>query len=409
MSKESYKVKNAEIRSFLLLLVCFTANLPIPFIGVIRLGEIFCLAYIVIRFGKVINLIRKNSLIKIVSLFFGYWCLFGLLSTIINANGLEALLKGVANVFTIYSCIIALFLVVGTNLKTLSSMLIMYGLGSLFFSPYSYGGLKSIESFWAFNITVDNYFDIYMAPLITPILLGLTIKFNHKLISFLTFVYGLLSFYFDSKANGLIFFLASISFWLNYIGFKLTISKFLFIIFGIVCSAPFVLGVFRSFTFNAGEINPILTNNLLFSFFLSVDRPEPIVGLLSVIDSPIIGHGFNKMDSQYAYLAQNLGFISDSFDIEKFPGIYAHSVIVITMIETGLTGIFLWLWFFKTTVSTFIETWNNHISEFKLTFFIIFYMILWNILFSGISRFDLAYQFTIVFFIRRSFFKFNRG
>ena len=83
-------------------------------------------------------------------------------------------------------------------------------------------------------------------------------------------------------------------------------------------------------------------------------RPETLVAIQAIRDSPIIGHGSYPVDPKYLQLKQDIQYehgYSDSDDPEEIedPVIPTHSHLTMAWVESGLLGGICWIYFFLLT------------------------------------------------------------
>ena len=78
-------------------------------------------------------------------------------------------------------------------------------------------------------------------------------------------------------------------------------------------------------------------------------RPETLVAIQAIIDSPIIGHGSFAVDEKYLQLLQDIQYkygYSDSDEAEDIdvPSIPTHSHLTQAWVESGILGGIFWIY-----------------------------------------------------------------
>ena len=389
----------------LLLSIGFFANFPVQFVGVLRLGEIIGLLYILFHLPSLTRLISLNRHIKYYTLLTAFWLILAFMSSVINDTSNLDIQKGLANIIFLYTTFIAFFMLFEKNLSLILYFLITYAIGSLFFSPYSYaiGSVLDISTEIS-NGTFGNAFDIFVVPVIMPLLMVILILIPRKSfwIILLTLSFGLISIYFDAKSVGFVFILTALVYFLKTVNYRLsTYTIYLYLLI-----FPFIfLPVLSSLIANnllgsasSGQLSEIVENTDKYNPFTFFGRSHTIVGILAVADQPLWGHGFNKQDPGYFQLAISMGFLPLN-SYYRFNDIPSHSILIGTMIQGGVLSSLIWFYCFSVTVKALSTMFEVKKNPFSIFICIAFFLIFWNILFSAIARTDLGYllAFTTLF------------
>jgi O-antigen ligase len=113
-------------------------------------------------------------------------------------------------------------------------------------------------------------------------------------------------------------------------------------------------------------------------------RPETLVALQAIRDSPIFGHGSFAADPKYLELKQDLQYeygYSDTDTPEEEGGIPTHSHLTMAWVESGIFGGLLWLYILGLTIRAILQTaiHRQTLSPLYCYFLVNF---VWDILFS---------------------------
>lgn len=88
-------------------------------------------------------------------------------------------------------------------------------------------------------------------------------------------------------------------------------------------------------------------------------RPETLVAIQAIRDSPIIGHGSFAVDPRYLELEQDIQYeygYSDSDTPENvYPSIPTHSHLTMAWVESGILGGLLWIYILALTVRAIMQ------------------------------------------------------
>jgi O-antigen ligase len=125
-------------------------------------------------------------------------------------------------------------------------------------------------------------------------------------------------------------------------------------------------------------------------------RPETLVAIQAIIDSPIIGHGSFAGDPKYLELKQDLQYeygYSDSDTPDEQGAIPTHSHLTMAWVESGIFGGLLWLYILVLTLRAILQTaiHRQPLSPLYCYFLVNF---VWDILFSpfgSVNRLQGAY------------------
>lgn len=384
-------------------------NVPIEFIGTFRLGELILMFYFIINFRQVIRIVNNNVFVKIYTFLTVIWFVLATISSYINGTENIEIIKGMANIFTIYSSLISLFLLIEKNINNAVVFLILYGLGSLFFSPFSYNTSDNINLSVGLNSGYyNNFFDIYAAPVLTPIIIGFSIIFykSRGFIIILFLFYGCIGFINDGKSTGLIFILSGITLILHTFNIKLTLWKLRIIV---ICfpfiMTPLLLYIIQNKTVGSKETMSTISQNLKstknFNPFLVIARPEPLIGLFAVADSPLLGHGFLKTKHNFIKLTQQLGYLPKNwyYRYQKY-GIPAHSNLVHAMIQGGIFCGLVWIFIISKSFTLLGISNKYKFDKFTMFTHILYFYLMWNILFSPILRVEMGFFVAMVFVLQ---------
>jgi O-antigen ligase len=113
-------------------------------------------------------------------------------------------------------------------------------------------------------------------------------------------------------------------------------------------------------------------------------RPETLVAIQAIRDSPIFGHGSFAADPKYLALKQDLQYeygYSDTDTPEEEGGIPTHSHLTMAWVESGIFGGLLWLYILGLTIRAILQTaiHRQALSPLYCYFLVNF---VWDILFS---------------------------
>lgn len=382
-----------------LVLIGLSANYPVKLIGVLKLGEILAMLYILLNVIDYINTLRKFKSYRFYTYFILIWLVLGVISSFMNGASTIGLYKGAANVIVTYASTTIFMLLLQKNFKDAIYFLIPYGLGTLVYSPFSYSTdddeAKSLLNLTG-NVDYFNFFDIYIAPVFTPVIIGATLLLNKnlKLLTFLLLGYGILAVILDARSTGFIFFFAGLTLLVKLFGFKLNAQK---VKFAIVMGFVFIIPTFILLARN-GLLGSKSSDNIVqyidgakrFNPFLVIGRPDPIVGLIAWADQPLMGHGFNKQDDSYLILAKVLGFLPKDF-YYRYKKIPAHSNLINAMVEGGIFSGLVWVFILYLAYKMFLLVLKMKFDTYTCYFTLAFYYLLWNVLFSATLRLDIGH------------------
>jgi O-antigen ligase len=113
-------------------------------------------------------------------------------------------------------------------------------------------------------------------------------------------------------------------------------------------------------------------------------RPETLVAIQAIIDSPIFGHGSFAADPKYLALKQDLQYeygYSDTDTPEEEGGIPTHSHLTMAWVESGIFGGLLWLYILGLTIRAILQT-AVHRQTFSPLYCYFLVNFVWDILFS---------------------------
>jgi hypothetical protein len=383
------------------LLIGLTANIPIKLIGVLKLGEILSILFVIVNFQKFLYCFRNYTSFKILTFLMSIWLFVGIASSLQFGTSAIGLQKGIANIIVIYACLSAFIILLHKDLNLVKYFLVGYGLGSIYFSPFSYDlehvSKYNVLNFNTYDAVGTNVFDIYYSPILTPILLSIGFyTFRKPFVSaFILLIYGVAAIYWDAKSVGFIFIVSSIIILIKHIGIRITALRIkLIVIGGLLMIAPavkFLIEKDMLGSTGADQIAGFLKNSKKFNPFLLVGRPDPMIGLIAFAEKPLTGHGFNQDGRKYILIAKIAGFIPKQFIFRHKNIIPSHSNYINSMVEGGFFSGFIWLYMYYIVYKAFVLAVRRK-SSYE-TFYLIcaFFYCSWNIFLSATLRLDIAH------------------
>lgn len=391
-----------------------TSNIPIDLIGVVKVAELLSLLYVALNLGRLKQLARELPGFRWFNVFLFVWLSIGSLASIFNmVDSPElyyytppniAFMKGAANILFIFVSIAVFVLTISDKPGLVVYYLVPYGLASSIFSPYHY----SIEAAGHNNFftigsseSVDNYFDMYLAPIITPLVIALPLLVRKQvlLVFSVTMVYGLCALIFDAKAIGFVFVMSAIAIILKYCGFRFSPNALrLVFIFSplLILSSLIFLAKSGLLGVSSERILTSMEKSEKFNPFLLIGRPDPTIAIVAICDSPLLGHGFNKQDPQYIFKTISLGYLPLGYN-SRYKGIPSHSMLLNAMIEGGVFSGLVWLFVLQIAFRGFAIAYRLDYGALTGYLLIAFFYLLWNVLFSGILRLDIGHFIAIIF------------
>ena len=115
-------------------------------------------------------------------------------------------------------------------------------------------------------------------------------------------------------------------------------------------------------------------------------RPETLVALQAIRDSPILGHGSYPVDPKYFQMKQDIQYEhgysdSDEPDESVDPVIPTHSHLTMAWVESGILGGICWIYFFVLTFRAVLKLSSQRPTMAPLySFLLVWFM--WDILYS---------------------------
>lgn len=391
----------------ILIMLGITSNIPISYIGVLKLAEIIALIYVITHFKSVIKITKKVKLIKQYTLFIVLWLILGTISSYLNDADTIGIYKGIANIFMIYITFWVFLLVLKNNISLISYYLIPFGLSSIFFNPFFYSlDLNTILTTITNVLSpgnifyVDNYFDVFIVPILLPIIIASTILFYPKVnlsVAILLF-FGLFAIFFDAKSVGFLFIFTSLTIFIRRYGIiqKSKNIKLILLISPLIIPILLFLAQNNFLGENSSQqIRDNIAKTTSFNPLLVIGRPEPTVAILAIIDQPLIGHGFNKYEPKYILQAKYLGLLPDDWNYthEVTP---AHSNLLIAMLEGGLFAGIFWIFILIISFRGFIKSYGLPFNKMTAYMFFAFFYLIWNVLFSATLRLDIGHFIAII-------------
>ena len=314
-----------------------------------------------------------------------------------------AFAKGAANIFFVWISTSVFMIALSKDPSLVVYYLVPYGLSSAVFSPYHYTFEDSTQKNFmtlASSDVVDNYFDMYVSPILTPIAIALPflLKARGALAILLIAAFGLLAVAFDAKSTGFIFVLASATLTLNYFRVKLSpmTLKILFVL-SPMAIIPMLIMLAQANLLGSSGDKLILDINKTehFNPFLIIGRPAPTIAMVAIWDRPLLGHGFNKQDMQYPSRLKALGYLPYEYP-DRYMGIPAHSNLLNAMVEGGIAAGLVWVFLLLISFKSFSIASLKDYEAITGYLFIGFFFLLWNILFSGTLRLDVGHFIAII-------------
>jgi hypothetical protein len=360
------------------------------------------MSYLSLNMIRVIKLFNDNPFIKILGILYFSNIIFGLTSSIINNTTSDLIFRGIATYLFSFSSIICLILLVNNKINNLKVLFFSFAIGSFIYSPYKSSNTNLSENIS--ELTTSSEFELLLLPSLSSILILICLMRIGRLLKILLLItLGMLSVYFEARSIGFIYFIVVILFFLK--PFLRKIKSFnyfiVWILFGCI-----LLFLFLSFLIS----NNYLDNNSSaqslsqiqeisrFNPFLYLSRPDIIVGVLAVLDKPILGHGFIPLDYSYVDLAKQYDLLPETifFATQSIPN---HSVLLNSFLEGGILSIALWMFlFFKLLKLIYFEIKREN-NLFSISILISVLFVFWNILFSPIGYIRTQFPFDLMVII----------
>ena len=361
-------------------------------VGQIRIGEIIALGFFLLNLKKIF---ANKELRRLTALFFFSALLVGL-STYANGSGLEKVGKGVSNMLFINSSLVAFYIL----LKNQPQRYLIYFLGlivgMLFFSPYN--DLPVDISF-----EDEQYFDLVWGIWVIPILVLVGSKYfrlPYFLIFFTLFV-GVLFFVNNARSTGLILLLTAVFYLLFVLEIRLKLFKLAFFSIATVVIC-YNLYIFLSQQEILGrlskeQVEARSETKSSLSLFSTIGRPEFAIGVLAIIDKPIIGYGSHNENNKYAQLANYLNIVDDYY-LDEEPNLTAHSVLLDTIIQGGIFASLVWFFVVRLCIQSYLKIILLPPLQFTFPIILLTVSFFWNFLFSplGYARFSLPIHFALM-------------
>lgn len=379
-----------KLKNFILLIAGIFFNVRIDLIGSLYLGELMFLLVLIFNF-KLIGQYLKD--IKPLKIFFSL-LLIGvfmlIITNIINGVDFNAFAKGMANQVFLITTIFGAIVLFKNNLIGVAYFFLGKAIGNNFFQTY-------VKDFDNLTLESNNFFDISVAPVVTPLLIFLSIAFYRKKIFVLAIfiLYGGFAILNEARSVGFVFILSSVLYTVTLIRVKINKWK-IAIMAGI--GIPFVLALYF-FLGSRGHLGQTtywqLNSSKEFSIFSLVNRSETLVGLIAFKDKFLLGHGSKTSDDKYYKIAKELNLI-ESF-VKERERIPAHSVIVGMGVEAGILAALPWVYMLFLLYSLFPLIMNNK-SKYTIATLYFLLISIWSILFSpfGFARLHFAVFFAFM-------------
>jgi len=404
--------KQIFLKAFLVLLG-LTSNIPVGFVGVLKLAELLALFYVLLNRSSLFEITAVHKDFRKYSLFLMLWLCLGSVASLINMTDYPylysyipppvAFAKGAANIFFIWISTSVFVIALAKDPSLVVYYLVPYGLSSAVFSPYQYTMEDSTQKNFLMltsSDVSDNYFDMYVSPILTPIAISLPflLKGRTSIAIVLIAAFGLLAVAYDAKSMGFIFIMASAALTLNFLKVKLspTMLKFLFVLSPVVVIPVLVMLAQANLLGSSGDkIIRDINRTEHFNPLLLIGRPAPTIAMVAIWDEPLLGHGFNKQDLQYPSRLKALGYLPFEYS-ERYRGIPAHSNLLNAMVEGGIAAGLVWIFLLVISFKSFYIAFTKDYEAITGYLFISFFYLLWNILFSGTLRLDIGHFIAII-------------
>lgn len=400
------------LKAFLVLLG-LTTNIPVGFIGVLKLAELLAMVFVFINRNKLFAIYKELGDFRKYSFFLTVWLCVGSFASLINMTDYPdlysytppstAFAKGAANIFFVWISTSVFMIALSKDPSFVVYYLVPYGLSSAVFSPFHYTLEDSTQKNFLMltsSDVSDNYFDMYVSPILTPIAIALPLllKGRGAVAIFLIAAFGLLAVVYDAKSMGFIFVMASVALTLNYFKVKLSpaILKILFVLSPVAVIPLLILLAQANLLGSSGDkLIRDINRTEHFNPFLLIGRPAPTIAMVAIWDKPLLGHGFNKQDDQYPSRLKSLGYLPFEYP-ERYKGIPAHSNLLNAMVEGGITAGLVWVFLLVISFRSFSIAFLKDYEAITGYLFIGFFYLLWNILFSGTLRLDIGHFIAII-------------
>jgi hypothetical protein len=121
-------------------------------------------------------------------------------------------------------------------------------------------------------------------------------------------------------------------------------------------------------------------------------RPETLVAIQAIIDSPIIGHGSFAVSQKYLQMLQDIQYkygysgSDETVDLDN-PGIPTHSHLTQAWVESGILGGIFWIYVLVLVVCMFVQTVLRRPTLMPVYSFVAVNFI-WDVLFSPMGSID---------------------
>lgn len=404
--------KPIYLKAFLVLLG-LTSNIPVSFVGVLKLAELMALVYVLMNRNRLFSIYAELVDFRKYSFLLTIWLVLGSVASLINMADYPdlysytppptAFAKGAANIFFVWVSTSVFIIALSKDPSLVVYYLVPYGLSSAVFSPYHYTLEDSTQkNFLTLNSTdvSDNYFDMYVSPILTPIVIALPFLLKSKAVIAILLIaaFGLLAVVFDAKSMGFIFVMASVALTLNYFRVKLSPAtlKILFVLSPVAIIPLLIMLAQANLLGSSGDkLIRDINRTEHFNPFLLIGRPAPTIAMVAIWDRPLLGHGFNKQDVQYPSRLKELGYLPFEYS-DRYKGIPAHSNLLNAMVEGGIASGLVWIFLLLISFRSFSIAFLQDYVAITGYLFIGFFYLLWNVLFSGTLRLDIGHFIAII-------------
>ncbi|MCT4654321.1 MAG: hypothetical protein N4A65_00785 [Cohaesibacter sp.] len=351
-------------------------------------------------------------LVKIIFAYF-LWVFAIIFSDLVNDVAVFDTIKALSTPMLGGISLIFLVCLISRDNKTILTFLIFTIIGKLLLGEAGYKDQIS-ETGWSLEAVSQNtnYFKIYFAPFLTPIII-LAGFYLYKISKFylflLYFISSLFYFYLDSRSLGLILALSSL--YVIFISYKFDVRKLVlyFPLFFAFLYFLYAGYVGYSLSFNEMGHNALQLQRLDNPYnpfaLLMQGRSEWLIAVDAIWEKPIIGHGSwaSDIDNKYTYLRalragadwSTINQILDRYQMNVIP---VHSVLMAAWIWCGLLGFIASVFILKPVVHMMIA-----IPAVKSPYIpvVVFYtlMIVWDFFFSPPQSIRLNFPHALAFLI----------
>ena len=397
-----------SIFGFLLILFELGFGLKFNLIGEISISEIFLLLYgllILPNFFK-----SKNSHIRFLLYIYMALLISQIISELAVSNSFSNSLKGMA--ITVVSFFHFVFLVT-IFLQDLSN--VQYILLGIIFRYIIFGSEiyadESIASIVETNSDAK-FLKFYIAPLVSNILLYVSLKLKQKILGYLFVIISLCLIALGSRSMGLMLLFSIVLVYgigsIKKINISFIISFILVLIIVLYPLYVLYVNAVLSGNITAGNSMQILSLNNPYNPFelLLYGRFDFYASLIAFLDSPIFGYGAWSKDTTgyYNYLLVQISHVDIPQYLLRGKGMPMHSVILGYGVMNGFLALScVCALIFSIVKKGFCSFKQGSVYNYVMSYFLV--ALLWNSLFSPLSHFRLSLplymSFLFVIYLKR--------